>query len=621
MRTTDREITITKDLVVGHEIEIMVQSVGRDRRLQAAEDSPKISIEIQGKTTGPGVGTLLTVTAGITQLYLSWQDPEDKDFDVMEVWRSTTNNIHDIVKIAEIRADYYIDELGGSGITRYYWIRARNTSGVVSGFYPSTTTGVSGTTAGIAATEIANFAVTATKRFDNTVVLVGDTWNDNTPGAGQIQWNKHNLVYGGEYYEIAADATDRRYVYWAGNKGAGDGTVANPWASFYVDDNTYAYASQRFMIATNESGVAQLVWNASANMVIGSAFILDAAITTAKIDNLQVTGAKIANATINDAKIADLSANKLTAGTIDASVITVSNLNATNITTGTLTGRTVQTAAAGQRVVIDGTNNKISFFVGAGAGTERLVIDDNVSGGRAGINMPADGVIRIFQAGANVLIAASDYISLRTQLTDVAGLFIEVDASKEVNTGIIHLNYTSGNTGDFLLCQVAGTDRFTVDESGNLDTEGTGNFAGLLTLQSGLAVTGNITVTGTVDGVNVANHSARHQNGGADEISVAGLSGVLADAQTPAAHVHNADDVNAGVLGTARIPNLPASRITSGAFDDARIPNLNCSKITAGDFNIARMPSEGITQADVVVDSGNHKCGFQNGLLTSYVAN
>lgn len=36
-------------------------------------------------------------------------------------------------------------------------------------------------------------------------------------------------------------------------------------------------------------------------------------------------------------------------------------------------------------------------------------------------------------------------------------------------------------------------------------------------------------------------HATSHQNGGADEISVAGLSGVLADAQTPAAHNHNGD--------------------------------------------------------------------------------
>lgn len=34
-------------------------------------------------------------------------------------------------------------------------------------------------------------------------------------------------------------------------------------------------------------------------------------------------------------------------------------------------------------------------------------------------------------------------------------------------------------------------------------------------------------------------HAASHQNGGADEISVAGLSGLLADAQIPAAHTHD----------------------------------------------------------------------------------
>lgn len=34
-------------------------------------------------------------------------------------------------------------------------------------------------------------------------------------------------------------------------------------------------------------------------------------------------------------------------------------------------------------------------------------------------------------------------------------------------------------------------------------------------------------------------HSARHENGGADEMSVAGLSGLLADPQTPLAHTHD----------------------------------------------------------------------------------
>lgn len=37
-------------------------------------------------------------------------------------------------------------------------------------------------------------------------------------------------------------------------------------------------------------------------------------------------------------------------------------------------------------------------------------------------------------------------------------------------------------------------------------------------------------------------HAANHGNGGSDELSVAGLSGLLADAQTPAAHGHSIAD-------------------------------------------------------------------------------
>lgn len=38
-------------------------------------------------------------------------------------------------------------------------------------------------------------------------------------------------------------------------------------------------------------------------------------------------------------------------------------------------------------------------------------------------------------------------------------------------------------------------------------------------------------------------HHTTHENGGADEISVAGLSGVLADPQTPASHTHSSADL------------------------------------------------------------------------------
>lgn len=71
-----------------------------------------------------------------------------------------------------------------------------------------------------------------------------------------------------------------------------------------------------------------------------------------------------------------------------------------------------------------------------------------------------------------------------------------------------------------------------------------------------------------VSGV-VAAHAASHQNGGGDEINVAGLSGVLADPQTPAAHASShqnggGDEISvAGLSGVLADPQTPAAHATS----------------------------------------------------------
>jgi hypothetical protein len=56
-------------------------------------------------------------------------------------------------------------------------------------------------------------------------------------------------------------------------------------------------------------------------------------------------------------------------------------------------------------------------------------------------------------------------------------------------------------------------------------------------------------------------HASSHQNNGADEISVAGLSGLLADAQTPLSHTHAWADV------TGEPTTLAGYGITDGATD------------------------------------------------------
>jgi len=80
-----------------------------------------------------------------------------------------------------------------------------------------------------------------------------------------------------------------------------------------------------------------------------------------------------------------------------------------------------------------------------------------------------------------------------------------------------------------------------------------------------------------------AAHAASHQNGGGDEINVAGLSGVLADPQTPATHASShenggGDEINvaglSGVLADAQTPAAHASTHSSGGSDPIDHGNL-----------------------------------------------
>lgn len=79
-------------------------------------------------------------------------------------------------------------------------------------------------------------------------------------------------------------------------------------------------------------------------------------------------------------------------------------------------------------------------------------------------------------------------------------------------------------------------------------------------------------------------HAASHQNGGADEISVAGLSGTLADPQTPSAHATShqnggGDQISlAGLTGESATPQPPKAHESShrdGGADELAHQNLN----------------------------------------------
>lgn len=305
MRTRNNTVIITgADLSPGHEYDVVVQAYSADGRIESIDDSPRNVIMIKGKETTPSQPSGLTALGGIVKISLFWDAQTDKDFDVMEVWRATLDDYTLALKVADVKSTSWTDNIGSTGQTRYYWIRARNTSGKFSISYPEPgDSGVTATTTGVTATDIDDFAVDATKLFTNTVILTNDVWTNNSPIGGAIAWNAHSIVYNGAIYPISAGNTDLIYIYWV---------VGN--ATYSADDNHPALGSTGFMIAVNTAGIRTPVWNSSANMVIGSAFIKNAAIVEAKIDNLAVT----------DAKINTLSVAKLTTGVISSKTIVLS---------------------------------------------------------------------------------------------------------------------------------------------------------------------------------------------------------------------------------------------------------------------------------------------------------
>lgn len=169
------------------------------------------------------------------------------------------------------------ESLYGTEITIYFQVKAVDSFGNESSASESfaTTEGLN-----IQSTDIDDFATTASKIFTKIPILESDGWTDNSPVAGSVAWNAHNLYYNGTKYEIEAGNTSLKYIFWDGASSAYSSSNTNPGLS-----------DGQFVIATNVDGYHDLAWNANANEAIGSAYIQLAAILDAHI--LEVDAEKV----------------------------------------------------------------------------------------------------------------------------------------------------------------------------------------------------------------------------------------------------------------------------------------------------------------------------------------
>ncbi len=422
MRTRDKSLTINSDFVVGHTINMAVAARDEAGRQQDITIAPKITLKITGKTSASAAPSNLTADASFYNVFLAWDNPVDYDFDQIEVWESEDNIRGNADKLATIRATTMSRDLGAVNLTRYYWIKALNTSGIESVWHPlSATEGVSATTGAFPPASIDDFAVTASKMFQKIPVLDGDSWSNNSPGGGDVAWNEHSVYYNGARYLVAAGNTSDHYIYWTVGNTGGSGTVADPYTTTYSTDNTDSGPTMSditFIIAVNNSGTHNVAWNSIANQVIGSAYIKDASIINAKIANLAVDDAKIAN------------------------------LNADKINVGTLTGRTVRTASSGQRIVMENSDNTLRMY--DGSSILRVTIDDDATYG---------------------------YIQVANQAAPVAG-----SEFTGIYQGLIQVFSNTGNAYTVWNTNSSPSLVFWIDAGGNISMNGSIGLGGNITL-------------------------------------------------------------------------------------------------------------------------------------------
>jgi len=104
-------------------------------------------------------------------------------------------------------------------------------------------------------------------------------------------------------------------------------------------------------------------------------------------------------------------------------------------------------------------------------------------------------------------------------------------------------------------------------------------------------------------------HKASHENGGADELSVAGLSGLLADGQTPLAHKTSHQNGGSDELNLAGLSGLLA--------DDQHVLDAEVLAVAAALVHAARHENAGADEISLAGLSGDPADTINKSLLTT----
>lgn len=202
-----------------------------------------LNVRSIGKTTPPPAPTGLNVTGGYRQITVDWTASAENDIAFYEVWESVnivapgaTGSV--ATRIALINATHYVRPGLNLSDTRFYWVRAQDTSGNFSttpnagylGPGSATTNAVDAgdLTGQIIAAQIADAAVTGDKIADQAI----DITKIDTPGGyglpvyvTSLPGSGSPLRYSGSLVLLAGDGKLYRFMSGAWTKAVDGGDI------------------------------------------------------------------------------------------------------------------------------------------------------------------------------------------------------------------------------------------------------------------------------------------------------------------------------------------------------------------------------------------------------------
>jgi predicted phage tail protein len=297
---------------------IVKANTGYEVRVAASDSSENVSawtalasttyLRSSKDSVVPNMPTGVSAAASYQTVYVTWQNVADKDLRCVRLYMKSV-----VRGAAAPDAPTFVDGAWGDGGVPsaykevfgtactipglsaandyYFWLSSVDTSGNETADTLAATGIVQ--PGSIPVADVPGFDPSAL--FGDVIYIEGAEWTPNN-GAGTISWNEHTLHFQGADYTITANSASlgasNHYLIWTVGETTytaqpGKPTAETQFAIIWVASTPSAF---------------QKIWTFDYNAVIGSAWIRDAAIKSAMIENL--TADQIRAGTINGYDIA-----------------------------------------------------------------------------------------------------------------------------------------------------------------------------------------------------------------------------------------------------------------------------------------------------------------------------